>query len=656
MFSRVLIANRGEIACRIIRAAKSLKIETVVIYSEADRYAQYVKLADQAFYLGASDVLVSYLNQEKIIAIAKQANVQAIHPGYGLLSENAEFAKACERAGLCFIGPRSQTIADLADKASAKVLAASLSIPVLESLEVPEMTDDAWVNALDRQATWIVKACAGGGGKGMRLIEKNAKDIKTTLQLAKKEAQHYFNHDAIILERYIPTARHIEVQILADQYGKVVHLFDRDCSLQRRYQKVIEIAPALGIDQNVKEAMYAAAIRLAQSVNYVNAGTVEFLLDEDNQFYFLEMNTRIQVEHCVTEMITHQDIVQRQFEIAAGLPIIEDQSDFTIDGVAIEVRLCAEMPEKNFMPSVGLIKHLRWPSQPFVRIDSGYEQGDCLTPYYDSLLAKVIVHGKDHGQAIRHLQEAMNTLVIDGIQTNQDWILSIIHEDIFLTGRLFTHFLDQYRPEKKNIFPSWVAPALIRLSQRFSFSAEQEHNPWYHHTRLSNATDSFHVIFYLEQGKKIAYRIVEKSEKIFEISDDLKTLGNIMIHSWGVDQISFLWDGQIIKAYVAARKHSLSIRIQDALFYYHAYPMNVSTVNETHSGELCAQLPGSVVKVLVRIGDPVQKGDRLLVMEAMKMEHALLAPFSGVVEKIETTEGARVSLGQVLLALKFAST
>jgi 3-methylcrotonyl-CoA carboxylase alpha subunit len=656
MFNRVLIANRGEIACRIIRAAKSLGIITVAIYSDADRYAKHVKLADQAFYLGASDVLVSYLNQEKIIAIAKRANAQAIHPGYGLLSENAEFAKACETAGLCFIGPRSQTIADLADKAKAKVLAASLSIPVLESLEVPEMIDDAWINALDLRTSWMIKACSGGGGKGMRLIDKNSKNIKTTLELAKKEAQHYFNHDAIILERYIPTARHIEVQILADHYGKVVHLFDRDCSLQRRYQKVIEIAPACGIDQSVKEAMYLAAIRLAQSVNYVNAGTVEFLLDEDNHFYFLEMNTRIQVEHCVTEMIMHQDIVQRQFEIAAGLPIIEDQSDFQIDGVAIEVRLCAEMPEKNFMPSVGLFKQLRWPDLPYVRIDSGYEKGDVITPYYDSLFAKMIVHGKDRNEAVRRLQEAMNTLVIEGIETNQDWILNIIYEDIFLTGRLFTHFLDQYHPEKKNSFPSWVAPALIRLSQRFSFSTEQEHNPWYHNTRLSNATDSSQVIFYLEQSKKIAFRIVEKSEKNFEISHDLKTLGNLMIHSWGVDEISFLWDGQIIKAYIATRKHSLSIRIQDAVFYYHAYPMNDSAVNETHSGELCAQLPGSVVKVLVRKGDPVQKGDRLLVMEAMKMEHALLAPFSGVVEKIETKEGERVFLGQLLVILKSTST
>ncbi len=651
MFKRVLIANRGEIACRIISAAKALGIETVAVYSEADRYAKHVKLADMSFSLGESDVLASYLNSEKIISIAQLAQVQAIHPGYGLLSENADFAKACEKNHIIFIGPHSETIAQLADKAKAKKLAASLSIPVIESVDVPEKITDEWICKLDTQARWIIKACAGGGGKGMRLIDKNTQDIQTTLDLAKKEALHYFNHDAIILERYIQPTRHIEVQLLADHQGKVIHLFDRDCSMQRRYQKVIEIAPALNIDPFVKEAMYSAAMSLAKAVGYVNAGTVEFLLDEDQHFYFLEMNTRLQVEHGVTENITHQDIVQKQFQIAAGLPILEEQSDFKIDGVAIEVRLCAEIPENNFMPSAGTITELQWPKYPFMRIDSGYEKGDVITPYYDSMIAKMIVHGKDYQEAVSHLQMGIHALHIRGIQTNQDWISKIIHETFFLKHNLVTNALDQYHPDKQTDFSAWVAPALLMLSQRFSFSNEQKNNPWYRRAQVTNRNQCFRGIIYSEQNKPIALRILEKSEKHFEVSCESETLGVLCIDLQSPSSLSFHWNNQMIKAFVHIHQNHASVRLQGSIFRFKLYPSDEKNECEYHSGELHAQLPGSVVKVLVCEGNRVQKGDRLLVMEAMKMEHAVFAPFNGVIKKIKTEEGARVCLGQELMIM-----
>ena len=659
MFEKVLIANRGEIACRIIRAAKSLGIKTVAVYSDADRYAEHVKFADEAFCLGASDVHSSYLNNKKIIAIAHESKVQAIHPGYGFLSENPDFARSCEMEGFCFIGPSSQTIAKLADKAHAKALAASLLIPVIQSIEVPKIITDAWVNALDLQATWIIKACAGGGGKGMRLIEKNDKDIQITLELAKKESKKYFNDDAIFLERYIKPARHIEVQILADQYGKVLHLFDRDCSLQRRFQKVIEEAPAPDLNQDVRENMYKAAILLAQSVGYVNAGTVEFLLDDNQNFYFLEMNTRLQVEHCVTEMITHQDIVQKQFQIAAGLPIVEEQSDFKIDGVAIEVRLCAEMPEKNFMPSVGLIKNLKWPNQPSIRIDSGYEKGSLVTPYYDSMLAKIIAHGKNREDAVHRLQDAMNSLTIEGIQTNQDWILNIIHEEVFSTDRLSTHFLDQYQASQKNDFPRWLAPALMMIYQRFTISTEQKNNPWYQNAGISNATRPvFGAIDLLNNDAKspISLRIIEKDGMVFEVFHHLEMLGVVPVDVVSLNCLSFFWNNHSIKAYLNDGRHHLSVRMLGDAFYFKTYLIQdksyAAKSEEHHFGELHAKLPGSVVKVMIQEGAQVQKGDRLLVIEAMKMEHAMLAPFNGVVQKIFVEEGDLVSLRQLLVVLK----
>jgi 3-methylcrotonyl-CoA carboxylase alpha subunit len=647
MFDKVLIANRGEIACRIIRAAKSLGVQTVAVYSDADSHAMHVTMADDTYYIGPSDVSVSYLNQDKIIAIAKESGAEAIHPGYGLLSENAYFAKDCEEAGLIFIGPRSETIATLADKAQAKALAQSLNIPVIDSIEVPNDVTDEWVNQLELQGTYIIKACAGGGGKGMRLIEPGAKDIKITIELAKKEAKNYFDNDAIILERYVKPARHIEVQILADQHGKVIHLFDRDCSLQRRYQKVIEEAPAPDIQPEVRQAMYQAAISLAQSVNYVNAGTVEFLLDANQNFYFLEMNTRVQVEHCVTEVITHQDIVQRQFEIAAGVPIEEKQSDFKIDGSAIEVRLCAEMPEKNFMPSIGFIKKIKWPDRDDIRVDAGYQQGDVLTPYYDSMLAKIIVHGKGRREAVKHLKDAMNALYIDGIQTNRDWVSKIIHEDAFLNDPLPTHYLDQYASTNMSVFPHWLPLALMAIYQARYVPTELANNPWYQ----SSVSNQSKTIIAYQDNQPLAFSIQEKNPQAFVVLEQKQQCGKLRLDVVEKNKVLFEYDNIAYQANVFESADHYIIRLLGGCFHYEKYPQCEETSAEHCSGELTAPLPGSVVKVMFQQGDQVTKGDRLVVMEAMKMEHAVTAPFDGVIEKMHVAEGDRVSLGELLVVV-----
>jgi len=641
MFNKVLIANRGEIACRIIKAAKELGIETVAIYSHADKHALHVRQANQAFYVGESVVADSYLNQQKIIQIAKENNVEAIHPGYGLLAENADFAQACENASLVFIGPKSATIAKLADKAEAKDLAQSLSISVIDSIAVPANITDQWIDSLDLEHTYIIKACAGGGGKGMRLIDHNTQDIKTTIELAKQEARNYFANDAIILEQYIKPARHIEVQILADQQGNIIHLFDRDCSLQRRYQKIIEEAPAPNIDLHVREQMYAAAIKLSKSVNYSNAGTVEFLLDEHQNFYFLEMNTRVQVEHCVTEMITHQDIVKRQFEIAAGLPIKESQADIKIDGAAIEVRLCAEMPEKNFMPSVGLIKKLQWPQQYNVRVDTGYHTGDKLTPFYDSLLAKIIVHNKDRASVIADLQKAMNTLYIEGVETNQHWLANIIHEQVFLDKQLATHYLDQYVPSDPVALPKWLAPALVAIYQAQYIP---NNNAWY-------KTKDKHTFIYYEEQHKKKIHIIGNNTNNFAVYDKKTSLGDVKLAHIEKNNISVIFNQLELNAVIIESESNYHIRIQNDFVVLSKYPAHSLDDYSEHSGELMAPLPGSIVKLLVKQGDQVNKGDKLIIMEAMKMEHVIKAPIAGEINYIIASDEANVSLGALLVKI-----
>jgi acetyl-CoA carboxylase biotin carboxylase subunit len=445
VFKKVLIANRGEIAVRLIKACQGLGVTTVAVYSEADAQAQHRWLADEAILLGPASPAESYLHGERIIAVAQQTNCQAIHPGYGFLSENADFATAVAAAGLVFIGPTAAAIRLMGDKIAARHHAQAIGIPVIPGLVVPTNKANFETGIAEIGYPVLIKAAAGGGGKGMRLVQQ-ADDLPQALSAARREAQHAFGDETLYLEKYLLNPRHIEIQLLADQHGQIVHLFERDCSIQRRHQKIIEETPAPFLAEELRQAMAAAAIKIASSVDYVNAGTVEFLVEQAGNFYFLEMNTRLQVEHPITEALTGLDLVQWQLAIASGQPLTLTQATITARGHALECRLYAEDPANQFLPATGTILHLREPQGNGVRVDSGVVLGDQVTVHYDPLLAKIIVHAADREAALRTMRWALKQTVLLGLPTNLPLLHRIFEHPAFIAGQTDTHFLTDHFP------------------------------------------------------------------------------------------------------------------------------------------------------------------------------------------------------------------
>ena len=442
MFNKVLIANRGEIAVRVIRALKELSIPSVAIYSEADRNALHTKLADEAFCVGPASSNQSYLNIPSIMTVAEVSGADAIHPGYGFLAENSHFAEVCESSGVKFIGPNSEVIALMGDKAKARETMIKYGVPVVPGTEEDNLDEIDQVLELAEELGYpvIIKAAAGGGGKGMR-IAQNPRDLKSSVQTARAEAKAAFGNSAVYLEKYLEEPRHIEFQILADEYGKVIHLGERDCSIQRRHQKILEEAPSPILSAELREEMGKMAVKVASSVSYSNAGTVEFLLDNQNRFYFIEMNTRIQVEHPITEMVTGIDLVKEQIRIAAGEELAYRQNDIRINGVALECRINAEDPLKGFIPSAGQIDQYIVPGGPGIRIDSGIYPGYYIPPYYDSMLAKLIVWEKDREKALIRLERALGEFMIDGVKTTIPFHLRIVNNAYFRKGDYHTNFI-----------------------------------------------------------------------------------------------------------------------------------------------------------------------------------------------------------------------
>ena len=443
MFEKVLIANRGEIACRIIRACRELGIRTVAIYSEADRDALHVRLADEAYCVGPGPSARSYLNIPNIMSTAVLAGVDAIHPGYGYLAEQAHFADICERHGIKFIGPASHSIERMGDKAAARETVRQVGVPTLPGSNGP-VTVDAEALAIAEEIGYpvLIKAAAGGGGKGMRVAE-NRHELGKALQIARSEAESAFGSPAVYIEKLLERPRHIEIQVLADEYGNIIHLGERECSIQRRHQKLVEEAPSPIVTPELRARMGEAAVRAAQAVNYANAGTVEFLVDADGNFYFLEMNTRIQVEHPVTEAVTGVDLVKQQILIAMGEPLPWRQEDITWTGHAIEFRINAEDPNRNFMPSPGKISVLVPPGGPGVRFDSGAYSGYAIPPYYDPMFAKLIVHGRDRREALTRARAALMDLLIEGVRTNVEFHLRLLEDEAFQRGELSTDFISR---------------------------------------------------------------------------------------------------------------------------------------------------------------------------------------------------------------------
>jgi 3-methylcrotonyl-CoA carboxylase alpha subunit len=572
MIRRLLIANRGEIACRIIRSAKQLGIDCAVVHSDVDRNSLAVGMADAAFALHGNSSADTYLNQEKLLQIARDWQADAVHPGYGFLAENAAFARAVDEAGLLFIGPGAEAIAAMGSKSQAKALMQQAGVPVLPGYH----GDDQGVDTLQREADamgypLLIKAVAGGGGRGLRVVTA-AKEFAAALQAVQREAQAAFGDEAVLLEKYLPQARHVEAQVFADTHGNCLHLFDRDCSVQRRHQKLIEEAPAPGIDPQIREQMSAAAVCAAQAIQYTGAGTVEFLY-QDGAFYFLEMNTRLQVEHPVTEMVTGIDLVEWQLRVAAGekLPLL--QQDIHCNGVAIEARINAESPAQDFMPASGLIETLQWPQGESVRTDSGFRSGDRVSIFYDSLLGKIIAWGAERAIALARLEQALAGLHICGIESNRDFLRAILRTDSFRGARLGTDFLDSNRQQIMAHLADITAQQSRELNQKYwgELGAWRSlaHNPW---------SRRFHLL-----------------------GED--TPGH---------------DGS-------------------------------ATEQQLRQTFLKAPLPGRILGIAVKRGDTVCKGQPLLVMEAMKMEHTITARFDCEIEQVHCVENEIVQPDQLLM-------
>ncbi len=655
MFKRLLIANRGEIACRVIRTARRLGIGTVAVYSDADADARHVRLADEAWRLGPAPARDSYLSIDAILAAAAGARADAIHPGYGFLSESAPFAEACVARGLCFVGPPAEAITAMGSKIAAKRAMAVAGVPVLPGYQGDEQSLERLRDAARELGfPLIIKPSGGGGGKGMQIVTR-ADELEAALEGARRLAASAFKDPSLLIERYLPSPRHVEVQVLCDAHGHALHLGTRDCSVQRRHQKLLEEAPAPDIAPAVRERLHQAALRVARAVGYVSAGTVEFLY-ADGEFWFMEMNTRLQVEHTVTERIFGLDLVEWQLRIAAGEPLSFTQADLSANGSAVEARLCAEDPGRDFTPSAGRIDWLRWPQEsPGLRVDAGFDGGDEVPSHYDSLLGKLIGHGTDRCGAVAALLQGLQTLRIVGVDTNAAWLAAALKSPDFVDRVPTTRFVADH-PELavEPVTPDVGELAVAALSVVLDLGggAITDDSPW-------AARDAFRInqaamqkltlrvdgsTYQLELAAQGAlWRVhTEASEDcVLNVAPDRDGSGlDVRIGTvrrrldwWRSGRHVFLWRG--------ARR--IDLELLD--------PRQGAVLAPAHDDELIARLPGTVVATPVSVGQRVEAGATLLVVEAMKMEHAIRAPYAGVVARVHFALGERVTEGAVLIDL-----
>lgn len=650
MFSSVLVANRGEIACRIFRTARAMGLRTIAVYSEADRDAAHVEMADEAICIGGARAQDSYLRAENIIRAGLESGAECIHPGYGFLSENAGFAEACAVAGITFVGPPPGAIRAMGRKDEAKALMRAAGVPVLPGGEV----DDKDIGSLARLAEEIgfpvmLKAVAGGGGTGMRRVDASD-NFENALIAAQREAEAAFGDARMIIEKCLDRPRHIEVQVLADTKGACVHLFERDCSLQRRHQKIIEEAPAPGMLESLRGDMTAAAIKAARAVDYTGAGTVEFLVEESTittstSFYFLEMNTRLQVEHPVSEEITGIDLVAWQFRVAAGEPLDFTQADIKQNGHAIEARIYAEDPDNGFLPSSGLLHCVRWPEGEGVRIETGVRSGDNVSPYYDPMLAKLVVHGASRTDALERLKGALATTVLAGPKTNLAFLHDLTGREDVAGGHVDTGLVSRLPappPEEKT--DAVVARAGIvellkeerrQLISRKACFSNDTRSPW-------NADDNFALspargvtMDFLVEGQPLAAEIVWVSG---EPGITIPSIGDAGTQSGDGD------DTSECETIVAGDSVFVfrNLRQSEVRFHPHAI---VSGSNDAVDGEVRAPMHGRIAALAVQPGDKVQAGETLAVLEAMKMEHRVAAPLDGVVREISVSVGEQLGEG-----------
>ena len=648
MFHSLLVANRGEIACRVMHTARQLGMRTIAVYSDADAAAPHVEQADEALRLGPAQAADSYLNQAALLAAIASSGAEAVHPGYGFLSENAHFAAAVSEAGAAFVGPPAAAVRVMGSKIEAKRLVAKAGAPVVPGYDGTDQSADV----LAAEATRIgypvlIKAAMGGGGKGMRSVAR-AEDFEAALAGAKREAAAAFGDDAVLLERHLQAPKHIEIQILADAAGNTLSLHERDCSVQRRHQKVIEEAPAPIFDAALRQAMGDAAVRIARAVGYVGAGTVEFMV-EDGAFYFLEMNTRLQVEHPVTEAILGLDLVEWQLRIAAGEPLPFQQQDMAIDGHAVEARLYAENADHDFLPSTGTLHRVSFPAA--ARVDSGVSEGTQVSVYYDAMMAKLIVHGADRRQAIAGLRHALQATEIAGVEHNIAWLLRILRHPQFAAGTHTTHFIEQCAAELKPAEePLATAAALVGTVLR-----QRGGNPW---QRLDGfqANLPHEQIVRFRQGRE---RREWQEMRLISAGSDFRVVG--AGDEWRLE------DAQLDGDLLIARHNGRRIRVRviqrgNDLFAIHAGATQRLTLIEpdasafgqaAESGaRIVAPMPGRIVSIAVAAGDTVQPDQIVVVLEAMKMEHNIRAPSAGRVTAIHCTAGGRVDEGAELIGVE----
>ena len=655
LFQKLLIANRGEIACRIIRTARRLNIPSVAVYSDADRDAMHVRMADQAVYIGASRAAESYLNLERIMQAARQMNADAIHPGYGFLSENSQLSEACMQEGIEFIGPSAQAIRLMASKANAAKIAERADVPILPGHREAEMDDKTTLERV-REIGFpvLIKAALGGGGRGMVIVESE-EQFWSGLHTARAQAQEFFNDNLVIVEKYLNPARHIEVQIAADKHGNVTHLFDRDCTAQRRFQKIVEEAPAPGISERTRQQMYDAAMSLARMLNYHSVGTVEFLYANDT-FYFMEMNTRLQVEHPVTEQVTHTDLVELQLQIAAGESISELELPTAPIGHSIQARIYAENPAKDFLPSPGRIEYLKFPAQSDkLQIHSGVQSDDLVDLHYDPLIAKLIVWDIERDESIKRLYEALDRLKVVGVQTNTEFVSNLIQSSAFQAHSIDVTFVESHLSElvsEDSTLPDeLLALAMLfverQLVNNYSSGCTQNHDyysPW----RLMNgwrvnSQKEFACSFEFEDrvynviGQFGRNHVVVRHKGRTLVCQDIRLESDFA--GANIDGINWLAAVVQINDKICLFRHckQYEITLSDRL--------STARAGSGDSDSLIAPLPGRVARVMVKKGEIVSAGQCLIVIEAMKMEHQITSPIDGIVSAIEYRENQLVEEG-----------
>ncbi|MGE6651144.1 biotin carboxylase N-terminal domain-containing protein [Shewanella colwelliana] len=669
MFTKLLIANRGEIACRIIKTANAMGVKTVALYSDADKDARHVAMADESFYLGGSAPSESYLKGELILDIAKRSGAQAVHPGYGFLSENAGFARQCEQAGIAFVGPGADAIDAMGSKSAAKIIMEKANVPLVPGYHGDDQSDETLLKASTEIGfPQLIKAAYGGGGKGMRIVESE-KEALEAINSARREAASSFGNDKLLIERYLRQPRHVEVQVFADTQGNCIYLSDRDCSIQRRHQKVVEEAPAPGLSDSLRRAMGEAAVAAAKAIDYVGAGTVEFLLDthatdEASSFYFMEMNTRLQVEHPVTEMVTGQDLVKWQLMVASGSELPLRQDEVRIHGHSFEVRIYAEDPQNEFLPASGKLNFLREPEQNrYVRIDSGIRENDVISNFYDPMIAKLIVWDESRPRALQRLVHALESYQISGLKHNIEFLANIAEHRAFSDADFSTDFIDRYGEtligadlDGDN---SGEQNSALALAALYHLSAQKEqakltatnsqdpYSPWGEVTGFRLNRSGIHQLSLLDDQQQIQHLTLSQVGDCYYLMLNEQRL--ILSGELKQDLLHAEINGHKSKVPVSREGDDFTLFLPTGSYHYRALQTEVIEEQSSSEDKLKAPMNGTIVTHLVEVGSEVTQGQGLMVMEAMKMEYTIEAPFDGTVNAFFFEPGELVSDGALLL-------